>query len=66
MNFYLLRDPNHIDQLPLIQFLLENGIVPRHTYHFPGLEGSWIRLAIKRKKENDRLMEVLAKWRTVQ
>lgn len=66
VNFYLLRDPNHIDQLPLIQFLLENGIVPRHTYHFPSLEGSWIRLAIKRKKENDRLMEVLAKWRTVQ
>ncbi|EIJ79900.1 threonine-phosphate decarboxylase [Bacillus methanolicus PB1] len=65
VNFYLVRDSDYIDQLPLICFLLEHGIVPRHTYHFPGLEGRWIRLAIKREDENDRLMEVLAKWRTV-
>jgi threonine-phosphate decarboxylase len=63
VNFYLLRDTNQIEQKNLFQFLLEKGIIPRHTYNFPGLEGKWIRFAIKRKEENSKLMEVLLEWR---
>lgn len=62
INFYLLKDPRIEDQLPLFEYLLRHGIVPRHTMNFPSLEGEWLRLAIKGTKENDRLLEVLMKW----
>lgn len=63
VNFYLLRDPLLDDPLPLFQFLLEKGIVPRHTMNFPGLDGKWLRFAVKKEEENRRLMEVLTEWR---
>lgn len=62
-NFYLLRDPSITDQLPLFEYLLRHGVVPRHTMNFPGLEGKWMRFAIKSIAENDRLLEVLKDWR---
>ncbi|WP_026580708.1 threonine-phosphate decarboxylase CobD [Bacillus sp. J33] len=65
VNFYLLKDPNLDSQLPLFQFLLEIGIIPRHTMNFPGLEGKWLRFAIKGPQENDRLMEAMQEWRKV-
>ncbi|WP_312475320.1 threonine-phosphate decarboxylase CobD [Neobacillus sp.] len=63
VNFYLLRDPFLHDQYKLFEFLLHNAIVPRHTFNFPGLEGRWLRFAIKGSEENNHLMEVLAEWR---
>jgi threonine-phosphate decarboxylase len=63
VNFYLLRDPHMKDQFALFKFLLLQGIIPRHTFNFPGLEGRWLRFAIKGYDENDQLMEVLTKWR---
>lgn len=63
VNFYLLKDPETSDQLPFFEFLLRKGIVPRHTVNFPGLEGRWLRFAIKSADENGRLMEVLRTWR---
>ncbi|MDR7001825.1 threonine-phosphate decarboxylase CobD [Neobacillus niacini] len=63
VNFYLMRDPYLKDQMELFEFLLHNGLIPRHTFNFPGLEGSWLRFAIKGSEENDRLLEVLVKWR---
>ena len=65
VNFYLLRDPNLHSQKPFITFLLKNGIVPRHTENFRGLDGRWIRLAIKTKAENDRLLDALLHWREI-
>lgn len=65
VNFYLLRDPHQTDQYPLFQFLLQKGIVPRHTFNFPGLEGRWLRFAIKSIEENKTLMEVLQEWRRI-
>ncbi|MCF6411681.1 threonine-phosphate decarboxylase CobD [Pseudalkalibacillus salsuginis] len=62
-NFYLLKDTDKEDQLPLLRHLLRNGIVPRHTYNFPGLDGRWLRFGIKHSSENDRLIEVLKQWR---
>ncbi|MDO6658257.1 threonine-phosphate decarboxylase CobD [Anaerobacillus sp. 1_MG-2023] len=64
VNFYLLKDPDQTDPAPLMHYLMKNGIVPRHTENFPGLEGSWLRFAIRTSDENDRLMEVLASWRS--
>jgi threonine-phosphate decarboxylase len=63
VNFYLLRDSNQKEQNNLFEFLLQKGIIPRHTYNFPGLEGNWLRFAIKSKEENSKLMEVLWEWR---
>ncbi|MFE8702983.1 threonine-phosphate decarboxylase CobD [Cytobacillus sp. FJAT-54145] len=63
VNFYLVRDSSLTDQLPLFYFLLKKGIVPRHTFNFPNLEGRWLRFAVKSKEENARLMEVLSEWR---
>ncbi|KON85713.1 histidinol phosphate aminotransferase [Sporosarcina globispora] len=63
VNFYVLRDSSLDVQLPLFQFLLEKGIIPRHTMNFPGLEGRWLRFAIKGPKDNDRLMEAMQEWR---
>ncbi|MFD1851592.1 threonine-phosphate decarboxylase CobD [Oceanobacillus bengalensis] len=63
VNFYLLRDPLEKNQLSLFEFLLRKGIVPRHTYNFPGLEGKWLRFAIKSTEENNQLMEVLKDWK---
>ncbi|MDF2788985.1 MAG: threonine-phosphate decarboxylase, partial [Neobacillus sp.] len=60
---YLLRDSNQKEQNKLFEFLLLKGIIPRHTFNFPGLEGNWLRFAIKSKYENSKLMEVLLEWR---
>lgn len=64
VNFYLMRDPSVNDQFELFEFLLEQGMIPRHTYNFPGLEGRWLRFAIKSHAENSRLLEVLTQWRS--
>lgn len=63
VNFYLLKDPTSNGQLPLFQFLLERGIISRHTMNFPGLEGEWQRFAIKGPEHNDKLMEAMMEWR---
>lgn len=63
VNYYLLRDDRLDNQQALIKFLLKKGIVPRHTENFRGLDGRWLRLAIKREIENDKLMEALEEWK---
>ncbi|WP_085991581.1 threonine-phosphate decarboxylase CobD [Oceanobacillus senegalensis] len=62
VNFYLLQDPSK-EALALFAYLLKRGLVPRHTYNFPGLDGKWLRFAIKSTEENSRLMEVLSEWK---
>jgi threonine-phosphate decarboxylase len=63
VNFYILQDPLLKDQFPLFEFLLKKGIIPRHTFNFPGLEGNWLRFAVRSGKENQLLTEVLKEWR---
>lgn len=63
VNFYLLRDPSVSTQQALFTFLLEKGIVLRHTDNFPGLTGNWLRVAIKKESENEQLMEALLEWK---
>lgn len=63
VNFYLLREPALNDLYELFVFLMKHGIIPRHTINFSGLEGKWLRFAIKSTRENQQLMEVLNQWR---
>lgn len=63
-NYYLLQDPDLNEQLPLFQFLLKKGIVPRHTANYQGLNGRWMRFAVKQSWQNDILLEALREWRT--
>ncbi|MGE7875850.1 threonine-phosphate decarboxylase CobD [Peribacillus muralis] len=59
VNFYLLKD----ESLSLFPFLLKKGIVPRHTYNFPGLDGLWLRFAVKGERDNEALMEGVRQWK---
>ncbi|WP_173917240.1 threonine-phosphate decarboxylase CobD [Halobacillus sp. Marseille-Q1614] len=64
INFYLLRDearPQDMDEL--FRFLVEHHIIPRHTDNFLGLNGQYLRLAVRSSEENDHLLHVLRKWR---
>lgn len=63
VNFYLLSERNKKDLKPLFLFLLHNGIVPRHTYNFNGLDGCYLRLAVKDRQSNDQLLRLLQNWR---
>lgn len=63
INFYLLRDGGAEDASELLTFLLKKGIIPRHTYNFPGLDGKWLRFAIKSAEDNTELMGALRQWR---
>ncbi|MFC0478243.1 threonine-phosphate decarboxylase CobD [Robertmurraya beringensis] len=63
VNFYLLKDTKVSDPFPFFRFLMEKGMIPRHTMNFPGLDGKWLRLAIKGENEHERLLEVMSAWR---
>lgn len=63
INFYLLKDRGDEDASELLFFLLKKGIIPRHTYNFPGLDGRWLRFAVKSEEDNMVLMEALQQWR---
>lgn len=63
-NFYLLRDCQRPDDTPaLFRFLLERGILGRHTQTFRGLDGRYLRFAVRSRKENERLLACLREWR---
>lgn len=62
VNYYLLRDDRLDNQGMLIKYLLKRGIVPRHTENFLGLDGRWLRFAIKKETENDILIKALQEW----
>ncbi|MBS8263879.1 threonine-phosphate decarboxylase [Mesobacillus boroniphilus] len=62
INFYLLKDPTLSNQYSFLQYLLNRGIIARHTVNFPGLEGEWLRFAIKGPGDNDKLMEAVDGW----
>lgn len=64
VNFYLLRDKKHPERMEeLYYFILKHGIVTRHTHNFKGLNGDYLRVAIRSKEENELLLSVLRQWR---
>lgn len=60
VNFYLLPVEN---DAAFIGFMLRHGIVVRHTRNFPGLDGNYVRIAIKSREENDHLLRAMKEWR---
>lgn len=64
VNYYLLKETEkNVDLLPFMKYLIKNGIIPRHTYNFIGLDGKYLRLTIKEKEQNDQLLSVLKGWK---
>jgi len=64
-NFMLVEiDRNHGDALQLRSFLLEKKMLVRACDSFDGLGVNYFRTAIKRRKENRRLLAALAEWTT--
>lgn len=67
-NFLLFRDARLQDarggSMPaLLEHLARGGILVRHTHHFIGLEGAWLRVAVRSRPENRALVEAIARWR---
>ncbi|MBS2770201.1 threonine-phosphate decarboxylase [Anoxybacillus rupiensis] len=61
VNFYLLRAPSgSMDRL--FYDLLQEGFIPRHTKNFMGLEGRYLRFAVRSKRENDQLLSFFTRW----
>jgi threonine-phosphate decarboxylase len=59
VNFFLVKTDNDEE---LIRFLLERGLVVRHTRNFPGLDGRYIRIATRLPDENELLAAALSEF----
>ncbi|RKD72893.1 L-threonine O-3-phosphate decarboxylase [Sinobaca qinghaiensis] len=59
VNYYLIRRSDEGPMLPVLKKAAEYGFMLRHTYSFQGLEGNYIRIAVKQKTDNDRLVHML-------
>lgn len=62
--FFLLRPileacEQGLDAEALLERLLRGGILARHTHGFAGLDGRWLRLALRDEGANNRLLKVL-------
>ena len=58
-NFFLVETPDDED---FIRFMLERGIVVRHTRNFAGLDGKFVRIAARTKDEDDLLIEAAREY----
>ncbi|CAG9620232.1 threonine-phosphate decarboxylase CobD [Sutcliffiella rhizosphaerae] len=67
VNFYLLQDKREPERTnEIFNFLFKRGVLPRHTHNFKGLQGRYMRFAVRSKTENTRLMDTLRDWRRSQ
>lgn len=59
--FFLIRPSaaQAITSDALFEQLLRRGILVRHTHNFAGLDGGWLRLALRDAAANQRLIKVL-------
>ena len=58
-NFFLVEAPDDED---FIRFMLERGIVVRHTRNFAGLDGKFVRISARTKDEDDLLIEAAREY----
>ena len=58
---YFLAAVNDVERV--IRFMLERGIVVRHTRNFPGLDGRYVRIAARTRPENDILLAAMEDYR---
>ncbi|RAU19859.1 threonine-phosphate decarboxylase [Nitrincola tibetensis] len=62
-NFFLLQPPSaERDSNALLPFLLQRGLLARHTHNFAGLNGSALRFAIRSRTDNAQLLNALREW----
>ncbi|QJQ94906.1 MULTISPECIES: threonine-phosphate decarboxylase CobD [Halomonadaceae] len=65
VNFLLFQDARRPQATPrLFEFLLQEGILARHTHNFAGISGAWLRVAVRTRADNARLLMALAAWRS--
>ncbi|RUR30761.1 threonine-phosphate decarboxylase [Vreelandella nanhaiensis] len=62
-NFFLVRPNNALregglDSNVLFERLLQRGMLVRHTQNFSGLDGGWLRIALRDAQANHRLLKV--------
>lgn len=60
VNFFLVKTE---EDERLITFLLQRGLVVRHTRNFSGLDGKYVRVATLQPHENDILADALKEFR---
>ncbi|MFC7391941.1 threonine-phosphate decarboxylase CobD [Scopulibacillus cellulosilyticus] len=65
VNYYLLREETKKSARPLLRFLIERGIAARHTDNFIGLNGKFLRCAIRTQSDNDQLLKALKEWKSI-
>ena len=58
-NFFLVRLPENAEAGPLSERMAEKGILIRDCSNFRGLDGRFVRLAIRTRAENERLVDGL-------
>lgn len=61
-NFFLMEISDDED---FILFMLERGIVIRHTRNFAGLDGRFVRIAARKRGEDDLLIEAAREYAAV-
>ncbi|WP_458525055.1 threonine-phosphate decarboxylase CobD [Onishia taeanensis] len=61
-NFFLVDGGTADKAQALFAFLLRRGLLARHTHNFLGLDGRWLRLALRADPDNARLLDALAAW----
>ncbi|RDB44078.1 threonine-phosphate decarboxylase [Halomonas sp. DQ26W] len=63
-NFLLLQGRTKAQAAPLLlEYLARSGFLARHTHNFMGLDGAWLRIAVRSRQENTLLIEAIARWR---
>ncbi|QOR39478.1 threonine-phosphate decarboxylase [Billgrantia diversa] len=63
-NFLLLQDGGARPMSALLEHMARCGVLARHTYNFIGLDGAWLRVAVRSRQENTQLLDAIARWRT--
>ncbi|MCC5882338.1 MAG: threonine-phosphate decarboxylase [Halomonas sp.] len=63
-NFLLFKDSHGESMSALLEHLARCGILARHTHNFVGLDGSWLRVAVRSRPENRALVEAVDRWRS--
>ncbi|MBZ5489002.1 threonine-phosphate decarboxylase [Halomonas aquamarina] len=62
-SFFLVRPGHTLRERGLVsdvlfERLLRGGMLVRHTHNFPGLDGGWLRIALRDRAANQRLLKV--------
>src|SRR5690554_6581618 len=61
-NFLLLQDSGSRPMSTLLEHLARGGILARHTHNFTGLDGAWLRIAVRSRHDNEQLVKAVADW----